>query len=549
MNKHLNRRLFLRGLGGACVAAPFLGSVWERAAKAQGVPAGGAPKRLIVMFTHYGCLTDRWFPANSHGPLSATDFQGTTLESLAPYASKILLPRGIAAMNEWTAQGNRGQGNDPHTQVVGTFFTCVPVTPHTDNPFDFNSATKFNAMPTAPSLDHVCAKQVSPNGTPLFMRVGGGNDSPQSGISYEAAETPFPGIASPAQAYSNLTGLFTNGGGEQMTPDDYLTVVRGKSVVDLIRGDLETLESFDMSASDKQKLAAWKELLHATGGPIASAQCNEEMAMTLGLSDANLQAAGGSGGGLGGDRVTAAVADGMDAADMYSNVAVLAALCNANPVIFLKYPGNYVFRGLGLELENHGISHRIGNANMGGTCVDGVNDMIITMDTYYAQKFAYLVGKLDSVAEGDGTLLDNTATVWFQDMSDGNAHNLNNLPIVQAGSAGGYFKVGQAVNVEDGSATFTRGNSEGPCADGGNVNATETGTPKEFGNAPINKYYCNLMNAIGVKAGPDGFPAEGGTQEVTHYGKYDKTEDFATGGSAPTNISSPGEFTELRANS
>ena len=39
--RNLNRRLFLRGLGGAVVAAPFLGSVWERAAKAQGVSATG----------------------------------------------------------------------------------------------------------------------------------------------------------------------------------------------------------------------------------------------------------------------------------------------------------------------------------------------------------------------------------------------------------------------------------------------------------------------------------------------------------------------------
>ena len=38
-------------------------------------------------------------------------------------------------------------------------------------------------------------------------------------------------------------------------------------------------------------------------------------------------------------------------------------------------------------------------------------------------------------------------------MSDGNSHNLNNLPILQAGSCGGYFKTGQAVNVENGSGT------------------------------------------------------------------------------------------------
>lgn len=547
MNKTLNRRLFLRGLGGAAVAAPFLSSVAERAAKAQSTPVENI-NRLIVMFTHYGCLTDRWFPATDNGPLSAADFMGTSLEALAPHASKILMPRGIRAMNEWTSSANRGQGNDPHTQVVGTYFTCVPVDPHTSNPFSFEAATKFNATPKAPSLDHVIAKQISPNGVPLFMRVGGVGDSPQSGISYSAPKEAFPGIGSPAQAFSNLTGLFMDGGSpEPMTPDTY-QALKGKSVIDLVRGDLDTLERFDMSQSDRLKLEAWKELLDSTGTVIASAQCNADQALALGLTDANLQAAGG--GGLGGDKLTTSIADGMDAADVHSNVAVLSALCNANRVIFLKYPGSYIFRGLGLELDSHGVSHRIGDAGMGGPCVAGVNDMIMTIDRYYAEKFAYLVKQLDSVAEGDGTVLDNTATVWFQEMSDGNAHNLNNLPVVQAGSAGGYFKVGQAVNVDGGQ--LSAGNSEGACANGGNIDFSQvasTGTPAGEANAPINKYFCNLMNAVGVKADATGFPAEGGTEEVTHYGMYDKTEDFASGGSNPPTINNPGQFTELLANS
>ena len=54
--KTFNRRVMLRGLGGAAVAAPFLPSVAEREAKAQGMTAT-APKRLIVFYTHYGCLT------------------------------------------------------------------------------------------------------------------------------------------------------------------------------------------------------------------------------------------------------------------------------------------------------------------------------------------------------------------------------------------------------------------------------------------------------------------------------------------------------------
>lgn len=546
MKHYLNRRLFLHGLGGAVVAAPFLGSIAERAARAQGVQVA-TPQRLIAMFTHYGCMTDRWFPNKAHGALTADDFTGLTLEPLAPFADKILIPRGMRAMNEWTAQMKTGQGNDPHTQVVGSYFSCQPVTPNSDEPFDLQNPGKFNAAPLGPSLDHVCARQLSPGGSPLFMRVGNRGDNGQMAISYsDAGEAArFPGVGTPKQAFSNLTQLFKDG--EVTTPDDYMAM-RGKSVVDLIKNDLETLERMDMSKSDKDKLAAWKELLFATGGSIVgSAQCNELQAEAMGLTSANIDKA--STGSLGADIVTTKITDTLDTADIYSGVAVLSAVCNANPVIFLKYPGNYKFTGLGATDENHNISHRIGNAGMGGACVPGVNDEILMIDEYYARKFAYLVGLLNSIDEGEGKLLDNTATIWFQEMSDGNAHNLNNLPIIQAGGCGGYFKTGQVVNLDNGMAELDRGNSEGPCRDNGSVTATNTGTAGTIGNAPINKYFCNIMNAIGVKAGSDGFPAEGGTEEVTHFGWSDKTEEFVHGENATTHsIHNPGAFDELKAN-
>ncbi len=96
MTKHVNRRIFLRGLGGAIVAAPFLGSIGDRSATAQSVPP---TKRLIAMFTHNGCITPHFIPAKSHGPITAADRKSTTLAPLAPFADKLLIPRGIRAMN------------------------------------------------------------------------------------------------------------------------------------------------------------------------------------------------------------------------------------------------------------------------------------------------------------------------------------------------------------------------------------------------------------------------------------------------------------------
>ncbi|HYQ02895.1 MAG TPA: DUF1552 domain-containing protein [Polyangiaceae bacterium] len=541
MTKHVNRRIFLRGLGGAIVAAPFLASLADRSAKA----AAPRPKRLILMFTHNGCITTRFFPAKSHGALSAADLQSTTLAPLAPFASKLLIPRGIRAMNEWTAKMERGQGNDPHLNAVGTFLTCQPLTPNSNDPFSFNTATKFNAKPIGPSLDHVIAQQLSPNGQPLLMRVlNDQKESQQTAVSYSASETVFQGTDR-ASAFAKLTGLFQPGG--MLSPDSY-QAARGKSIIDLVRHDLESLERVDMSRADKQKLEAWKQLLHETTNVIVSAQCTSDVATRLGATPENVASTNKNGS----DSVTAKVSDSLDRADVYSSIAVLSAVCNVNPVIFLKYPQDYVFAGIGVNVDSESLANRTGNANSDGPCVDDAIALLLKIDTFYAQKFAKLVGMLDDVSEGDGlTVLDNTAAVWLQEFSDGAAMNLNNLPIIQAGSCAGHFKTGWAVNVEDGSATLSNGNSESACTP--NTTNTisgisqSTGTDAKLANAPINKYYCNLMNAMGVKAGKDGFPAQGGSEEVRCFGMYDRTEDFIGGGTNPPKINSPGGFDALEA--
>jgi len=538
----MSRRILLRGLGGACIAAPLLSSLADRGAKAAPVAPS---KRLIAMFTHYGCITTRFFPTKSHGALSAADLNSTTLAPLAPYVDKLLIPRGIRAMNEWNATLIRGQGNDPHLQASGSYFTCQPLNPNSDDPFSFDTATRFNAMPMGASLDHVLAEQLSPSGLPLYMRVGNKADIPGTGISYSAAGVPYAGVGTPSEAFSKLTGLFKTD--TPVNPDSY-AAVRGKSIIDIVRGDLGTLERLDMSRADKLKLEAWKALLDDTGKVLSSAQCSQAVATKLGSTPENAALASAGTG----DLLTAKVSASLDGADVYSAVAVLSSLCNESPVVFLNYPGQYVFTGLGLSVESHALSQRLANANMNGVCLPNAIEMISTIDRYYAQKFAKLVAMLNDVPESNGTTaLDNSAAIWFQEMSDGNAHNLNNLPVIQAGSVAGYFKTGWAVNVDDGSANLSIGNSESVCGsatppptDGV---SQSTGTDPALANAPINKYFCNLMNALGVKGGADGFPAKNGTREVSKFGRYDKTEDFVHGGTVPAAINDPREFDALKA--
>lgn len=555
MKKTFNRRIILRGLGGAAVAAPFLPSIWEKEAKAQGMTVT-APKRLIVFFTYHGCLTDKWFPAKSHGALTTADYQAmTTLKPMAPYADKLLMVRGIRSMNEWSFNGDNGQKNDPHTNPAGSTFTAYPLTPNSTES-SANNAGKFDAKPTGRSLDHIAAGCVNkasngmavsasnPGAAPLFMQIGGVQGSQtmnQQVISWSDDKgTIFPGTGTASTVYSSLTNLFTTG---QPTNADTWAVSRGKSVIDCVRDDLNRLSGINMSASDKLRLKTWTDLLHYVGGTVVppGGACNMTSATTLGLT-----------GTLSGGTI-------IQQAQNFQNLAVLSALCDSNRVIFMKMPANGNFSSVvkytasdgtqkAVGSDAHSISHRIGNAGMGGQCVADAIAMIQAVDSFYADRFAYLVGQLNMFSEGDVKLLDNTATVWIQEMSDGNSHNLNNLPILQAGGCGGAFKTGWAVNVENANATMSAGNSSKDCANGQSPfgSLDSVGTPATTATQPINKYFCNLLNAIGAKADATGYATPGGTMPVTKFGKYDNTKYFADGGTRASVIENPGEYTALK---
>jgi hypothetical protein len=531
------------------VAAPFLGSVFARTAKASST----APKRTIVMFTHYGCITNKWFPAKLDGELTAEDLQPTTLAPLAPFANKLLLPRGIRTMNEWTVNNTgaghgRGQGNDMHTQVVGSILTCQPVTPNSDSPFDFGEQ-KFKAMPIGPSLDHVIAQQRSPSGVPLLMNTAGQAESPQSAISYSAAQTLFTAQTA-TNAFHGLTGLFDPSA--PMNGDTW-AVAKGKALTDIVKDDLTRLRRQDMSKDDQRKLEAWMELANQVGSMVASSvQCSKDLAAQLGASSPLNTTIGD-----GFDALTRKVSDTMDNADLYSAIAVLSVACNANPVVVLKYPGNFTYTGLGITSDSDNLAHRLDNAGVQGSCASNVIEKLLKIDGYNAQKFANLVKLLDGIQEGDGTLLDNTIAVWMNECSDGCAHNLNNAPIIQAGSGGGYFKTGRVVDLDAGSGATAQqmlGRSLDQCTDGTDMMvdgaSQATGTDPRFGNAPVNKYYCNIMKAMGVSADASGYAAKGGDAgEVTHFGYSDKTEDFCGGAGAvaTAGIHDPGAFAQLEA--
>ncbi len=58
-------------------------------------------------------------------------------------------------------------------------------------------------------------------------------------------------------------------------------------------------------------------------------------------------------------------------------------------------------------------------------------------------QFAYMVKKMHSLREGDGTLLDNCIMMWGSGLEDGNEHTRENLPFIIAGKGGGSIRTGR----------------------------------------------------------------------------------------------------------
>ncbi|MBM3838574.1 MAG: DUF1552 domain-containing protein [Verrucomicrobia bacterium] len=65
---------------------------------------------------------------------------------------------------------------------------------------------------------------------------------------------------------------------------------------------------------------------------------------------------------------------------------------------------------------------------------------------YYCSQLAYLAGRLDSIREGDGTLLDHSCLLWISNMWSGTKHDNSKVPVLLAGGLGGTIETGRVLD-------------------------------------------------------------------------------------------------------
>ena len=97
---------------------------------------------------------------------------------------------------------------------------------------------------------------------------------------------------------------------------------------------------------------------------------------------------------------------------------------------------NVSFRFLeGVTSGHHDTSHHAKNE-------DKLRQYQI-INRWHVAQYAYLLRKLQSMKEGDSTVLDNSMILFGSALSDGDSHNPHKLPIVLGGRGGGRIDAGQ----------------------------------------------------------------------------------------------------------
>lgn len=454
----MNRRRFLRGLGGVVVGLPLLESLGiSSLPRAYGQSA--SPRRFITFFQCNGANMSKFWPSGGFGALTAGHFaQDRAIAPLAKHREKLLFVRNLHTSPKGFGQ-DKNTGGDDHQKGIGHKLTAAPLD-------GSNFAQGI-------SLDQYVAKQVNPGGRPALTlgvhRVGGGGTG---SISYSGPGKPVTSEVNPRLAFQDLMGINFSA-----TPVRNLLVERRKSVLDLVREDFASLQTKRLSKSDQQKLdlhlSTVRDLETQLGGGAAMAGCQP-------LDPARSSEIQGADRGV-------QVSDDAQfkrVGRMQMDLIALALACDQNRCATLQWgsgAGGPTFRwdGMSHTYNHHKLSHGNTADDDSGSAVAGYEQMIADIDRWFAGEFAYLLDKLSAYEEGGGTLLDHSVVLWINELSNGKAHDFRDIPCVIAGSGGGALKQGHYINVSR------------------NQNALDTSFDRL--DAPHNKLLTTIANVMGAK--------------------------------------------------
>lgn len=404
----LSRRTLLRGIG-TTVALPFLDAMNSAFSATPSRLGNQIPVRMAFSYVPNGIIMEDWTPAAA-GALKALP---SILEPISEFSGDVMLLSGL------THNNGRALGDGPgdHARAAASFLTGV-------HPKKTDGADIRNGV----SVDQVAAELVG--GRTRFAsielgvehgRLAGNCDSGYScaysnSISWRSETTPMPPEVNPRLVFERLFG-------RPGDSDDPVARAKRKryekSILDFVQQDTRKLQS-ELGPTDRRKLDEY-----LTGV--------REIEKRIEASEASAAQTTPSM-----DRPSGVPVDFAEHAKLMFDLQVVAFQTDQTRIatfMLAREGSNRTYREIGVPGGHHGLTHHRNDEEK--------ISKISKINRYHMELFSYFLKRLDSIQEGDGTLLDHSMVLYGSGLADGNKHTHHDLPVLVAGRAAGGLHPGR----------------------------------------------------------------------------------------------------------
>ena len=411
MLHHISRRAMLRGLGTA-VALPWLESMGSLTTWAVGAPGKRtAPNRLAFLYVPNGKDMANWTPS-AEGKLG--ELPGI-LSALSPVKNDLLVLSGLTS----DKARPHGDGAGDHARAMASYLTGAQ--PRKTDGTDIRAGISVDQLAAArigeqtrlPSLEMGCeASAMAGNCDSGYSCVY------SSTMSWKSPTQPLPKEVNPRMVFERLFG-------SAGTAERVHRHTSRKSILDFIREDTRSLAS-KITYTDRQKLGEYFTSIREV-----------EQRMDRVAQMPAIQAPGGAKApeGVPGDYAAHL--------KLMCDMLVLAFQADVTRVctfVLANEGSNKNYPDLGVREGHHELSHH-------GKDAEKLRK-IREINKFHVAQLAYLLQKLKSIREGDGTLLDHCMIAYGSGNSDGDRHNHDDLPLLLAGRGGGTIQTGRHVRAQ-----------------------------------------------------------------------------------------------------
>jgi hypothetical protein len=460
MSAMLRRRMFLRGMGGAALAIPFLPSMATRAQAAD-----GAPQRFIMMISRFGVHPDNWYPVQDPVEQVMPGVRAMPMSSLPAGISPVLQPFDALRSKMAILRGFDVLGKTDNHFVSGpscaSTNTSIDGPPYFANSIDSVLSQSAHVYPAAPVL-------------PLL------NMAPRTPDDHFYASFTFDRgkamVANAQQPEHMLSRLFANPSAA-MVPDDAPKRLRLK-MVDQVRADYQRVSnSSRISRDDRLRLDNFAQLM---------SEVEDRLQVVRSCSGPELPS----------------FAEGAPRELFHRNMidlAVAALACDATRVVTYLMTNVRPYSSEATKPDK--VLHEGAHLAYRDRSYDGL------YNRWIAERYAEFVSKLDAIEETNGkTLLDNSIAYWSMCQSSG-SHDAVSMPVVVFGDGGGRLRTGQYMDFRqrDGSGALI------PIEDA----RVGQRMPGSTAGRPINELLITFMRAMGLS--PSDWRRDGLDSGFGHY--------------------------------